>query len=259
MSGTLPARRRRHPLAVLLRVPTTERIDWAYGVAILVLRPLLSALTRRTWRGAEHIPREGGVILVANHISHIDPLTLAQYLIFAAGRLPRFLAKIEIFGVPVIGAIMRGAKQLAVDRHAPTAALALEDAVQALRRGSAVLFYPEGTVPRDGTGWPGRTKTGVARLALLSGAPVIPIAQWGPQHLYDVRGRWYQGLSLSRTDIVVEAGPPVDLSAYRGREITPEVLREVTGLIMARITDQLAGLRGEEAPPSPGFDEKRSA
>ena len=258
MSGK-PARRRRSPLAVLLRVPTTDPVDWAYGVAILVLRPLLTALSRRHWSGGEHIPRSGGVILAANHVSHIDPLTLAHYVIFEGGRLPRFLAKIEIFGVPVVGAIMRGAKQLAVDRHAPTAALALQDAVESLQGGSAVLFYPEGTVPRTGTGWPGPTKTGVARLALLSGVPVIPIAHWGPQDLYDVRGRWYQGLSLSRTDITVVAGPPVDLSAFRDREITPEVLREATAAIMARIVEMLAELRGEAPPPAAGFINQRSA
>ncbi len=89
-------------------------------------------------------------------------------------------------------------------------------------------------------------KTGVARLALATDVPVVPIAQWGPQFAYD---RYHHKVSLfPRKVIRTTAGPPVDLSAYRGRPLTGELLREVTDHIMGAVREQLAGIR-QETPP----------
>ena len=73
----------------------TERRGFWYGLAILVVRPVLTVLTRRRWHGGHHIPAQGGVILCPNHISYADPLTFAHF-VHDHGRLPRFLAKASL-------------------------------------------------------------------------------------------------------------------------------------------------------------------
>jgi 1-acyl-sn-glycerol-3-phosphate acyltransferase len=158
---------------------------------------------------------------------------------------------------------MRGAGQIPVDREHPTAPQALDAAVAALHAGETVVIYPEGTVTKDPGKWPMLAKTGVARLALLSGVPVVPVAQWGAQDILDTaRSR---RISLRpRRPVRFRVGPPVDLSRWAGREPTAEVLREVTTAVMDAITAELEVLRGERAPahrydPRRGRDERRTA
>src|SRR5215469_9780046 len=103
----------------------------------------MQLLTKRTWRGADNIP-SGPAIIVANHISHADPLALAHY-VYDAGRWPRYLAKDSIFKVPVLGRIIHSAKQIPVVRGSVDAARALEEAVTTVKAGGCVIVYPEGT------------------------------------------------------------------------------------------------------------------
>jgi len=149
-----------------------------YRLAALILRRPPMVLTRRDWAGMEHIP-EGGAVTVVNHISHVDPLSFAHFL-HDAGRLPRFLGKAGLFSVPVVGTILRGAGQIPVYRESDDAAEAYSAAVAAVRAGELVAIYPEATLTRDPDLWPMTGKTGAARIALKTGAPVIPVAQWGP-------------------------------------------------------------------------------
>lgn len=230
------------------------RIGFWYRLAVTVVKPLLLLFTKRDWHGADQVPQQGGVIIAANHVSTLDPLTIAHFL-YDNGRLPRFLAKSTLFDVPFIGLVFRGAHQIPVRRGTSDAAAALTDAVDALHRGECVLIYPEGTATRDPKLWPMLARTGVARLALMSGAPVIPLAQWGAQQILP-----YPTLRphlLPRATIRVLAGPPVDLSRWMGQEQSATVLREVTDAIMRRIADQLVELRGEPAPTE--FFNPRSA
>lgn len=239
------------------RVTLWELGFW-YALAAGVLKPPARLLTRREWRGLEHIPPSGGVIVAANHISLVDPITLVDFVLFGAGRVARFLAKDTLFrGNGLLGRVMRGAQQIPVRRDTGDAAEALSAAVEALRRGECVILYPEGTVTRDRDLWPMRARTGVARLALLSGAPVVPVAQWGPQHIHRYGERRVH--LLPRTPVQVLAGPPVDLSAYVGREPTSEVLRAVTDDVMAAITRLLEQLRGEPAPAQVHVHHPRAA
>ena len=217
-------------------------------MAALLIKPPLLLLTRRDWRGQENVPATGGVILAPNHISHADPLIFADYVIYGLRRVPRFMAKSSLFrGNGIVGRTMRGAHQIPVYRRTADASLALRDAVTALQQGECVIIYPEGTVSRDPDKWPMQGKTGVARLALLSGAPVIPIGQWGAQRILDSYRR--RGLRLlPPTRISISAGPPVDLSAYRDRELTADVLRAATADVTRAITRLVEELRGEPAP-----------
>lgn len=225
-----------------------RELGFWYVFAACVLKPLTFAFTRRRWAGMEHVPRTGGVILAANHISHADPIVLADYVIFGAGRPARFMAKSTLFkGNGLVGRVMRGAKQIPVHRHTKDASAALHDAVAALHAGECIVIYPEGTVSRDPEKWPMLAKTGVARLALLSGAPVVPIGQWGAEQILDTYRT--KGLHLLPPHkVTVLAGPPVDLSAWVGQPLTAEVLRGATNEVMSAITRLVEQLRGDTAP-----------
>lgn len=216
--------------------------------AVVLIVPLLRLFTRRHWDGQEHVPATGGVILACNHISHVDPLTLCDFVLHGVHRIPRFMAKDSLFrGGGLVARTMRGAGQIPVYRRTPDASLALRDAVSALDRGECIVIYPEGTVSRDPDKWPMLAKTGVARLALLSGAPVVPVAQWGPQDILDSYRR--PGLRLlPPTGVHVLAGPPVDLTRYQGQDLTGEVLHGATADVMSAITALLEQLRGTRAP-----------
>ncbi|TDD37437.1 1-acyl-sn-glycerol-3-phosphate acyltransferase [Actinomadura sp. KC06] len=241
-------------------------------LTIVILRPLLFGLLKRDWRGRGNVPGDGGVIIAANHISEADPLALAHF-VSASGRYPVYLAKSTLFDVRFIRSVLRGTGQIPVYRDHEDAALVLKDAEQALRDGECLVVYPEGSCTRDPELWPMTGQTGVARLALKTGAKVVPVANWGAHELMPYTKAERTGLAGSlkkgfhpfpRKTMKVAAGPPVDLSAYEGKPLGRETLRAATGDIMAAITGLLAGLRGQE-PPKDRYDhhqvleERRSA
>lgn len=218
-----------------------------FALAVGVLKPAVVLSSRTTWTGLENVPVSGGVIVAANHSSLVDPVLLADLVVFGMGSLPRFLAKDRMFrGRGVLPRVMRGAKQIPVDRGSVDAGQALGPAVQALADGECVVIYPEGTTTRDPGLWPMQARTGVARLALLSGAPVLPVAQWGSHQIHRRGSRRVHVLPRSR--VALQVGPPVDLDAWRARPPDAQVLREATAAVMAAVTDQLELLRGEQRP-----------
>ncbi len=223
-----------------------RRIGPWYRLAVIVLRPLLMILTRRNWRGAENLPVGAGFVVVVNHISHIDVFTFGHFL-YDNGYLPRFLTKEAVFRVPVIGRVVSGAQQIPVYRETADAAASFSAAVDAVRRGECVAIYPEGTLTRDPDLWPMRGKTGAARIALATGCPVVPVAQWGAQRILPPYHHWPR--LLPRHDVQVWAGSPVDLARFDGVEVTADVLTEATDQVMADLTGLLEQIRGETAPP----------
>lgn len=217
----------------------------AYRFAASIVRPLLMSLTKREWSGAEHLPRGRGFVAVSNHISHVDPFIFAHFL-NDAGIVPHFLGKVEVFRIPVVGSILRGAGQIPVHRESGQASDAYGAAVAAIREGKCVSIYPEGTVTREPGLWPMRGKTGAARVALETGCPIIPIAQWGAQKILAPYG--HRPSLVPRHTMRVRAGRPVDLSDLDGRPVTAEVLADATERIMVALTTELEVLRGEKAP-----------
>lgn len=207
-------------------------------------------LTKRRWIDGEKVPAEGGCVLVGNHISHLDPLTYAHF-VYDYGRLPRYLAKIQVFEVPVVGTIVRSAGQIPVYRLTSDASQAFRAAVDAVNRDECVVVYPEGTITRDPGLWPMTGKTGAARIALSTGAPVIPVAQWGAHHILAPYAKVPH--LFPRKTIAMKAGDPVDLDDLRDKPLTPEVLHDATNRIMDALTVLLAELRKEE-PPAVRFD-----
>jgi 1-acyl-sn-glycerol-3-phosphate acyltransferase len=226
------------------------RLGFWYRFVVVVARPLLRMTTTWDWRRPDLVPRSGGVIIAANHVSYVDPFALGLY-VFEAGRVPKFLAKSSLFEHPLTKHIFLGANQIPVYRGTADAAKALSAAVDAVKDGDCVLIYPEGSATRDPDCWPMKARTGVARLALETGAPVIPIAQWGPQNLWRYKAKLPR--PFPRKHVTMLAGDPVDLSAYAGRPIDADLLHEVTEVIMRRITDLLVELRGGN-PPAVAYD-----
>ncbi|TJZ46185.1 1-acyl-sn-glycerol-3-phosphate acyltransferase [Streptomyces piniterrae] len=232
-----------------------RRIGFWYRLAAVICKPPLLVLFKRDWRGMEHIPADGGFITAVNHNSYLDPLSYAHYQ-YNTGRVPRFLAKAGLFRSGFVGLMMRGTGQIPVYRETTDAATAFRAAVAAIDRGECVAFYPEGTLTRDPEMWPMQGKTGAARVALLTMAPVIPVAQWGANDAMPPYAKEKKLRLFPRKTLRVKAGPPVDLSAFYGKEPTAEILRAVTDTIMAAVTEQLAELRGEPAPAEP-FDYRK--
>ena len=218
------------------------------GVSKIILRPLIPMLMRLDWHGREHFPSDGGMILAANHLSYADIFAVSLFA-DAAGRYPVFLAKSALFDVKGLGYVLRALGQLPVYRGQADAALVLRDAEQGLRNGACVIFYPEATVTRDPDKWPMVAKTGVARLALSTGAPVIPVAHWGAQKILPYGS--FRPHLIPRRTVRLVAGPPVDLSAFAGQPLTSQTLRAATSAIMADITRLVGELRGAEPPAEP--------
>ncbi|MGH2709845.1 MAG: lysophospholipid acyltransferase family protein [Actinomycetota bacterium] len=188
------------------------------------------------WRfeGAEHIPREGPVLVAANHISYYDPIAHGYFLITRAKRYPRFLAKIELFDNKLIGPLLRRMKHIPVRRgsgdHGP-----IEFGLRSLRQGEMILVYPESTVTTNPDFSPMKGKTGIARLAIISGVPVIPLAVWGSAPVWQKGGRKNRNFKYGRP-IWVKAGPPLDFSRFEGRADDPTAIREVTDEVMAQLS-----------------------
>jgi 1-acyl-sn-glycerol-3-phosphate acyltransferase len=223
---------------------------------VSLLHAIIRPLTHRDWRDQDKIPARGGVVLVANHISNVDPLAVGQFVAFS-GRWPRFLAKEAIFAVPGVGAVVRACGQIPVRRGTAAASDALAEAVRAVDQGRAVVVYAEGTITLDPDLWPMRARTGAARIALSTDAPVVPIGQWGAQDVMYGK-RIHLPHLLPRKTFRLVAGDPVPLDDLRGQPLTAAVLAEATTRIMSAVTALVAELRGEQPPAEP-FDPRREA
>jgi 1-acyl-sn-glycerol-3-phosphate acyltransferase len=206
-------------------------------------------LAKCVYRGSENLPRQGGVILAMNHVSHFDPVVDA-ITVYRHKRVPRVLAKESVFRLPVLGLLAVKCGAVPVYRGSADAAQSLRAAVAALDEGKLVLIYPEGTISKDPTGWPMYPRTGVARLALDSRAVVIPCARWGTQNILNGYTKTFRPLPRKRVDVVF--GEPIDMSAYRDRPVDGPLLREVTDVIMGRVRDLVGEIR-QETPPTEYF------
>jgi 1-acyl-sn-glycerol-3-phosphate acyltransferase len=222
-----------------------EKAGLSIGLCIVVVYPLTFLLGRWRFEGLEHIPEMGPVLVACNHISYLDPLYTGVFM-HRRGRIPRFLAKQDLFRVPMLGWVMTSAGQIPVRRRSAEAGESLRFAERALAAGKAVLIYPEGTITRDPDRWPMVAHTGVARLALDADVPVVPVVHWGTHQVYDHYGKRFR--PLPRTEVIVRAGAPVDLSDFRRRPMDGPLLREATDRVMAEIRGLLAEVRNQPAP-----------
>ena len=197
-------------------------------------RPELIPYARFSFSGLERIPREGPALITANHRSYFDPLAMGL-AIARAGRAVRFLGKKEVFDAPVVGQLARAMGQIRVDREGPGGgAQAMKEAVRALRGGEIVALMPQGTIPRGEAFFEPvlQGKTGAARLAAETGAPVLPMGLWGTEQVWPRSAKLPNVANVLRPpEVSVTVGPPVALTG-------DDALAD-TDRIMSAIVDQL--------------------
>jgi 1-acyl-sn-glycerol-3-phosphate acyltransferase len=188
------------------------------------------------------------VVVAVNHVGNFDPLVLVAAM--RVRRLaPRLLATAGLFRAPVIGRVLRACGHIPVNRRSTSAADALHEAEAALAAGAVVALYPEGRIGLDPGMWPERGKTGLARLALRSGATVLPVAQWGAHEVVAYHGAGamvarFLGSFVRRPVLRVHFGPPVFLDDLPVD--APGVALRATERIMRAVTDALEPLRVDE-------------
>ncbi len=207
-----------------------------YLLAKAIIKPLVASWLRVSVEGLHNIPRRGPGIIAFNHISYLDPF-VAAYVVDLAGRRVRFLAKSELFQDKRIAWILKGAKQIEVRRGSRAAPVALDQAMKVLGDAQVVVVFPEGTITTDPELKPMAGRTGAARLALASGAPLIPAALWGTQNLWpkDYARHWWP----PRQEVLVRVGEPVMLSTKTG---SPQDWQQASYQIVERISLLVAGL-----------------
>jgi 1-acyl-sn-glycerol-3-phosphate acyltransferase len=220
----------------------------AWRIVVAILKPPLHLTTHRQREGAEFLPAPGtGFIIAANHLNNLDFLPVVEFCYDLASP-PAVLIKDSLWHVPIVGRALTAIGQIPVYRRTSHAADALVAARQALAAGACVLIYPEGTLTNDAADWPMRARPGVGRLALATGVPVIPLAQWGTQAW--IGSKHHPVKVFPRPHIRLKAGPPVELGDLHGRT-DAAAAREATSRVMRRITALVGELRGETPPAQP--------
>jgi len=198
------------------------------------IRPETFPYARFDVRGVDHVPERGPVLLAANHRSYFDVAALA---IVAAriGRPVRFLAKRELFEAPGIGWVTRSIGGIPVDRGSHSDR-PLREAEAALRAGEVVIVLPEGTIPRGEAFFDPvlHGKTGTARLAASTGAPVVPIGLWGTERVWPRSSRVPDMLGVRHPpEVRVRVGRPVPLGLTDARADTDALMAAISALLPA--------------------------
>lgn len=223
------------------------------GGVVTVLGRLQVARQRGRRRVAGSLP-PGGIIIISNHTSYADGVLLAL-VCRRLGRSVRLLATAGVFRAPVIGGLVRRLGFIRVERSAATAATAIEAAVAALAAGEAVGIFPEGRLTRHPDHWPERAKTGVVRLALRSGAPIVPVAMVGAHRLMGRSGFVTRALVnvVVRPRVATAVGVPIDIAGWGVDPDDAAQVRAATDRVMAALVELVEQLRGQEAPPDAGL------
>jgi 1-acyl-sn-glycerol-3-phosphate acyltransferase len=241
---------------------TSWEVPWVWRVLLRAAVVLVAPICRlRVTVTDPEALAHGPLILAANHLSPVDPIIMTAACA-KAGVAPRFMATGGLFRAPVVGSAMRAMGHLRVDRGSATVAQSIPDAAAALKINSIVFVYPEGRIGLDPWLWPERGRTGVARLAALSGAPVLPVAQWGAHAVMPYgtpRGLIRSVLrALVRRPVVqVRFGTPVNLDGLTGTAGAQAM--QATRRIMDAVDATLVPLRPDEPEVPHHIDPTRPA
>jgi 1-acyl-sn-glycerol-3-phosphate acyltransferase len=212
---------------------------------------------QRGRREAARTLPDGPIIVISNHTSYADGVLLALAC-RRMGRSLRLLATSGVFSAPVLGTVARKLGFIKVKRGAADASRSLDEAARALAEGEAVGIFPEGRLTRDPMMWPERAKTGAVRLALRTGAPIVPVAMFGG-HKVISRRRLVPTLLVNvirRPKVTTRIGAPIDIRTLMNigpdTEPTNDEVRLAADLVMGRLVSVVAQLRGEQAPDPHG-------
>jgi putative phosphoserine phosphatase/1-acylglycerol-3-phosphate O-acyltransferase len=203
-----------------------------YHLARLIFRAEAFPYARFDVDGVDHIPTEGPVLLAANHRSYFDVAAIG--LVAARLNRPvRFMAKQEIFDAPVVGRLARVLGGIAVDRGSGSSD-PMSRASAALRAGEVVIVLPQGTIPRGDAFFDPilSGKTGAARLAAETGAPLVPIGVWGTEEVWPRSSKLPNMRALGHPPMVtVRVGAPVDLAHHDAVADTETLMSAISGLL----------------------------
>lgn len=225
-----------------------RRAATLYVALTLAASALLATFARIATRTPSQRLPEGRVIVIANHTSFVDGLLLAV-VCRRLGRSLRLLATAGVFRAPVIGALVRRLGFIPVQRGTSRAGESLASAVQALRAGEAVGLFPEGRLTRDPEHWPEQARTGAVRLALATGAPIVPVAIQGAPALVG-HGQHLRRLVRNfiwSPQVEILVGEPIDVASITRSADGTVTVRWVADQVTALLVAQLEELRGEQA------------
>jgi putative phosphoserine phosphatase/1-acylglycerol-3-phosphate O-acyltransferase len=213
----------------VIKVAGRELQGWARPFG----NPRLDALATLRIEGVENIPATGGAILAFNHRSYYDS-TAVTYVIAKSGRDARFLGKKEVFDVPVFGTIAKAMGGIRVDRGTGSDE-PLEAAAAALRGGDVIAMAPQGTIPRGPAFFDPELKGrwGAARLAQMTGVPVIPVALWGTEKV------WPRSSQIPKFTLPGQHKPVVTVTVGKPFNVNDGDLDAATAQIMSKITELL--------------------
>jgi putative phosphoserine phosphatase/1-acylglycerol-3-phosphate O-acyltransferase len=194
--------------------------------------PALFPYARFDFDGIDNIPSSGPAIIVANHRSYFDTVAVGL-TVLKAGRSPRFLGKKEVFDAPVVGALASALGGIRVERGTGSQE-PLKKAAEALAGGEAVALMPQGTIPRGKEFFNPKLKGryGAARLAAMTGAPVIPVGLWGTEKVWPRSERVPRVWNIfSAPRITIKVGKPVTLSGTDEDADTEAIMQAITALL----------------------------
>ena len=211
----------------MAKVAGREIQDWTRPL----LRPeLVAPGVKFTFDGIEHIPSKGPALVVFNHRSYFDP-TVMGLVVAKAGRSIRGLGKKEVFDVPLAGRFLKAMGGIRVERASGSDEPLLH-AAKALQGGELVMMAPQGTIPRGPAFFDPELKGrwGAARLAAMTGAPVIPVGLWGTEKVWPRSARLPK-LSLGRPRVSATVGPPVELGGDDPDADTAAIMAAIVDLL----------------------------
>jgi putative phosphoserine phosphatase/1-acylglycerol-3-phosphate O-acyltransferase len=232
---TLFATLRRWPVLHLDAPPGVPKVLGfePFDLARLFARPELIPYARFDIQGTERLPETGPAIIVANHRSYFDPVAVGL-AVAPAGRPLRFLGKKEVFDAPVIGWAARAFGGIRVERGTENAATSLNEAIRVLQAGEMVAVMPQGTIPRGEAFFDPKLtgKTGAARLAAATRAPVIPIGMWGTEKVWPRSAKVPNIFNLTNPpEIKIRVGAPVKLAYEDVRKDTERIMDAIVKLL----------------------------
>lgn len=188
-----------------------------YPLIKVVMKIYFKIMFKVTVIGKENVPKSGNGVLCCNHISNYDPITMAVFI----DRLPRYIAKKELFKNKILGALLRNVQAFPLDRDAVMDMKAFKTAVNVLKSGELLGIFAEGTRVKEGEAK--AAKAGVAMFALKGNAPIIPVA--------------ISGSYKFRTEVTVQYGEPIFLDEYKERRVTTDLMGEITDRVMAKVNE----------------------
>ena len=217
-------------------------MNWVWIVGAPLVRAIMAVCFRLRVEGIDHVPARGGVVLASNHVSVLDGPALSAITGTGRWRATRNLIAAEVFR-GVIGWIVRQAGQIPISRGSGDTS-ALDDAIAALRSGSCVGIFPEGRVSDDPDPGLQRIRSGLTRIALPAGSPVLPVGIWGTHEAWPKRGLDARALRRRPRVAVIYGDPLIPIPGE-----SPTAFRERFSTALQHVVDRARSLAGDVPEP----------